>query len=1195
MSFVHLHLHSEYSLLDGAIRLRDLGPRLKELGMDACALTDHGVLFGTIDFCRQMKKEGIKPILGCEMYVAPRSLHDKEAGFDRNPYHLILLAETNEGWHNLIKLDSIAYVDGYYYRPRIDFETLKKHSKGLIALSACLGGEVPRAVLNGDKEKAKETALRYEACFGKGNFFLELQSNGIAEQQLVNQALIEISRETGIPLVATNDCHYLKKEDWVAQDVLLCLQTGKKLSDSDRMRMHSDAFYVKSPEEMAEAFSEVPEAVENTVKIAERCHAEIETGKLYLPAYKTENGMDAQSYLRDLAEKGLAERLSENPSLKRRHTPEEYKARLNSELDVIIQMGYTDYFLVVWDYIKRARELDIYVGPGRGSGGASLVEYCLRITNIDPLEYDLIFERFLNPERVSMPDIDVDFEDSRRGEMIDYVSEKYGSEHVCQVITFGTLGAKACLRDVARVLDFPYAEADRIAKMVPTQLNMTIDDALEISPEFKKEYEQQPESRELIDLAKKLEGMPRHASTHAAGVIISSLPISDVAPLARNDESIVVQFTKDHIEDIGLLKFDFLGLRNLTVMHDCVRMIKENGGPDIDVEKMSYDDPKVYEMLGEGKTAGVFQLEAGGMTACIKNIKPQSLEDIIAGISLFRPGPMEQIPRFLAGKENRVTYEHPMLEPILKNTYGCMVYQEQVMQIVRAMAGFSMGQADNIRRAMSKKKPELLAKYRELFIHGGTDETGKAIKGAVNNGVDAKTADKIFDEMMAFAGYAFNKAHAVGYAILAYQTAWLKYYYPVEFLAATLNSFLGDLGKAAFYIRVAREMGIEILPPDINKSGVVFTTENGAIRCALGAVKNVGRTSMEQLIEERKSKGPFKSFGDLVSRSSELNINRKAMENLIKSSALDCFGVHRSDLLAVYEDFMQQVQQSSRFSWENQISLFEMGGTREESCPEPDYPMLDEFPNDVLLSQERETMGLYVSGHPLQAYLPVMETYCSYTSLDLQPAEGEDSAELTRLTDRQPVLMAGQIQAKRFLLTRKKEQMAFVTIEDMDGAFEAIVFPKAFQRFHALLNEGRVLLLGGELSVREDEAPKLIVEELMELQSDLQELPADLAKFRAKQTEGSEPVQAAPLNGTGGRAPSMPKQPAALRLCLYWDKSRTPEETEAFKAMLRYFAGETELYIYDGESAPQRFTGGFDTEALPLLLQRYGEQIAAFF
>lgn len=1177
MSFVHLHLHSEYSLLDGAIRLNDLALRLKELGMDACALTDHGVLYGSIDFYQKMKKAGIKPILGCELYISPRGMRDKESEFDRNPYHLILLAETQQGWHNLMKLDSLAFTEGYYYRPRVDFETLRKYSEGLICLSACLSGEIPRAVLAEGTEKAREIALRYRDCFGEGNFFLELQSNGIPEQQVVNSALIRIARETGIPLAATNDCHYLKREDAFTQDVLLCLQTGKKQHEEDRMRMNSDEFYLKSPEEMSAAFPDLPEALENTVRIAGRCHAEIETGTLYLPVFRAEDGSDSEDYLRRLASEGLERRLTEHPERVGEHSREEYEQRLESELSVITGMGYTDYYLIVWDYIRHAREVGIMVGPGRGSGGASLVAYCLSITNIDPLQFDLIFERFLNPERVSMPDFDVDFEDDRRGELIDYVTRKYGPEHVCQVVTFGTMGAKACLRDVARVLDLPYAEGDRLAKMVPRQLDITLDKALEINPDFRREYEQQPESRKIIELARKLEGMPRHASTHAAGVVISRVPISDVCPLALNDESVVTQYTKEHIEEVGLLKFDFLGLRFLSVLRDSARMIKENGGPDIDFDSMSYDDPEVFQLLCDGKTRGVFQLEAGGMTKFIKEMQPRSLEDIIAGISFYRPGPMEQIPRYLKSREGKAEFDHPLLEPILSTTGGCIVYQEQVMQIVRSLAGFSMGQADNIRRAMSKKKPELLAQYRQLFVRGGTDENGREIAGAVKSGVPEKTADKLFDEMMAFAGYAFNKAHGTGYAVLAYQTAWLKRYYPAEFIASILNSFLGSLDRASFYISEAHKLNIPILPLDINRSDVLFTTENGGIRFALGAVKNVGRAAMQQLVEERKANGPFTSFGNLIRRLADKEINRKTVESLIKSSALDSFGIPRVALMQVYESYMQQVQQSLKQRWENQLSLFDLSGQAEPGEAEPDYPPdVTEFTQDILLAQEKEMIGLYVSGHPLDPYKDLFERCCTLSSSAFRAGdEGGDA--VSEISDRQSVLMAGQIVSRRVLLTRKQEQMAFVQMEDLEGVFELIVFPGTYREYGAYLTEGRVFWVAGELSLREDEEAKVIAQKIIEAKADEQEPPPELrSSGMAGRPAGRQPEA---VEGKGGH-------PA---LCVYWESSRDGEETSSLEAMLRYFSGDCACRILNERGEIRNFGCGFDLRYLHFLCERYGE------
>lgn len=1212
MSFVHLHLHTEYSLLDGAIRIKELGHRLKELGMDACAITDHGVLYGSYQFYQALVQEGIKPILGCEMYISRQDMTDKTGPLARDPYHLILLAENQKGWHNLMKLSSIAFLDGFYYRPRVDFETLSQHAEGLICLSACLGGEIPQKILQGDLEGAKETALRYKKLFGPDSFFLEVQSNGLEEQIIVNDALIKLGQECEIGLVATNDCHYLKKEDARAQDVLLCLQTGKKINDEERMRMNSDAFYLKSPEEMAASFQHIPEAISNTVKIAERCKAVVETGKLYLPEFKPDDGSDSITYLRKLAQEGLEERLANLPEGKGEERRSEYQKRLDKELDVIISMGYTDYYLVVWDYIKRARELDIMVGPGRGSGAASLVSYCLKITNVDPIEFNLIFERFLNPERVSMPDFDCDFEDNRRDELIEYVTDKYGTEHVSQVITFGTLGARSVIRDVARVLDYPYAEGDRLAKMIPNELNMTIAGALEKSEDFKKEYDLRPESRDLIDLAMRLEGMPRHASTHAAGVVISAVPIIEVAPLAKNEDIVVVQYNKDEIEDIGLLKFDFLGLRYLTVLHDAARMIEEAYGNVIDFDNFRFDDPGVFDMLGRGETAGVFQLEASGMTRFIKEMQPQSLEDIIAGISLYRPGPMEQIPRYLQSANCSIQYDHPLLEEILDSTRGCMIYQEQVMQIVRSLAGFSMGQADNIRRAMSKKKPEVMAAYRKLFVYGGEDETGKEVDGALKRGVDEATADKIFDEMMAFAGYAFNKAHAAGYAVIAYQTAWLKHYYPVEYMAATLNSFLGDLSKAAFYVRASQDMNISILPPDINKSQVLFTPEEGSIRFALGAVKNVGRVAIQSLVEDREENGPFTDFDDFLERAVERGLNRKAVECLIMSSALDNLGLKRSQMLSFYDERMKQIQERQSKRWENQLSFLDIGADIEVPQNEWSYQEMNELKDDQLLQQEKEVLGLYVSGHPLRRYSDLIKDYCSLTSLDLNLSEEE--AEFSELSDRQKHILAGQIVDIRKLFTRKGEEMAFVQVEDLNAVFELIVFPQAFREYKHLLEEGNVLFILGSLNIREDEDTKVIADKLLVLDPNLETTPQELSEWQNKvdwrfnknnsqaKVRQQIPVEYRNIPKNDPIKPQVKENliedglseinsgpaPSDFRLLINYQAKSKQDQAE-LEAMLRYFAGSLEVWLYSDSKGLSKAAYGIDKEFLSFFIKRYGE------
>ena len=1112
MSFTHLHLHTEYSLLDGAIRLSELPKRLKELGMTACACTDHGAMYGVIDFYRAMKKEGLKPIIGCEVYVAPRSYTDKEGSLDRDPWHLILLAENMAGYRNLMWLVSESFVNGFYYRPRVDHNLLLSHSEGLIALSACLSGEVPQLILQGQHEDAVKAAQRYEQIFGQGNFFLEMQENNIPDQKVVNKALAEISENTGIPLAATNDCHYMYQDDAFSHEVLLCIQTGKTMSDPDRMRMHSDTFYVKSSEEMAAAFEDHPEAIANTGKIADRCNVELDFGHLSLPHFETPEGEPAAVYLRQLCAEGLEERLKTKAE---GITEKEYWQRLELELEVIIEMGFADYYLIVWDFIRYARENGIMVGPGRGSGAASLAAYALRITNIDPLKYGLLFERFLNIERVSMPDFDIDFCYERRGEVIKYVTKKYGEDHVSQVITFGTLAARAAIRNVARAIDVPYAEADRIAKMVPAELNITLGQALEINPDLRRDYENNEVTRRIIDLARRLEGMPRHASTHAAGVVIAGQPITELAPLARNDDSIVVQFTKDNIEKVGLLKFDFLGLRTLTVLQDTVDMVKENKGIDIDIDALDFADPKIYEMIAAGDTACVFQLESPGMTRFMKDLKPDNFEDIIAGISLFRPGPMEQIPRYVEARHDpgKIKYDHPLLEPILNVTYGCTVYQEQVMQIVRDLAGFSYGQADNVRRAMSKKKPEVIAGYKDLFLHGGTDEAGNTVPGACANGVPLKTAEKIFEDVMAFAGYAFNKAHGASYAVVAYDTAWLKHYHPVEFMAAMLNSYLGSLEQAAQYVRAAKEMGIKILPPDINKSYARFTTEHGGIRFALGAVKNVGQAAICRLIAEREENGEFTSFGDFLRRVCQYDINRKMIESLIRSSALDSFGIPRAKMLAVLEPFSNQLQNQRKMSSLGQISLFELPGMEEEQPDdEPVYPNVSEFDQEILLAMEKEMLGLYITGHPLDSFAEDLKSFQTITAQEMSAYGEPENDELPLINpenlDQMDAIVGGQVIKRRNQYTKRNDLMAFLSLEDLTGSFELIVFPAVYAKYSALLNEGQALLVKGRLTVREDEPIKVIAEELFDL-SDLSKATRnELASFRHR--KNLSPAQRTP-------------------------------------------------------------------------------------
>ncbi len=1190
--FTHLHLHSEYSLLDGAIRLRDLPDRLAELGMDTCAITDHGVMYGVIDFYNALRAKGIKPILGCEVYVAKRSHLDKTPDLDKEPSHLILLAENNTGYQNLMKLVSIGFTEGFYYKPRVDLDLLERHHEGLIALSACLGGEVAQAVIRQGKAEAAKVAKRFDEIFGRNSFYLEIQHNGIDDQNLVNSALIEISRETGIPLVATNDCHYLKKEDAKAHEILLCMQTGKRMSDDDRMRMETDEFYLKSGTEMETAFAHVPDAVENTRVIADRCNVELDFDHIHLPAFSTPEGMSNIDYLKKLCDEGLDWRFSIQRAMPRA----EYERRLNYELSVINKMGYTDYYLIVWDFIRFARSKSIMVGPGRGSGAGSLAAWCLGITNIDPMQYSLIFERFLNADRVSMPDFDIDFCYERRPEVIDYVTEKYGRDRVAQVITFGTLAARAVIRDVARALDVPYAETDRIAKLVPTSLGITIQKALDTTPELRKEYELNPATKEVLDAAMRFEGMPRHASTHAAGVIISSQPLTDLAPLSRNEDAVVVQFAKNNVELIGLLKFDFLGLRTLTVLRDTAEMARQNHGVEIDFDRLEMDDQAVFDMISDGNTDGVFQLESAGMTSFMKELKPESLEDIIAGISLYRPGPMEQIPRYVAAKHDhaKVRYDHPMLEPILNVTHGCIVYQEQVMQIVRDLAGFSMAQSDNVRRAMSKKKPAELMKYKNLFLHGGEDEKGNKVDGAIARGVDLEIAEKIFDDVMAFAGYAFNKSHAASYAVVSYYTAWLKCHYPVEFMAAMLNSYLGSLSQAARYVWVCKKMNIDVLEPDVNLSSSRFTTENGQIRFALAAVKNVGEAAIRQMIRERDENGPFKSYGDFLRRLSDGELNRKMIESLIRSSALDSFGIPRSRLIAVLEPFTNQLANARRQNMEGQLSLFEFGSAPEKLDAEPDYPDLEEFETTEKLAMEKEMLGLYVSGHPLDDYSEAINRLVSLDSQAFLSGEEEAASHShAQARDGDRVIMAGLVSSRKNKTTKKNDLMCFLTMEDLYGQFEVLVFPKILADSSDLLLPGNPLLIAGRLSMREDEAPKLIAERIGALAKDARSLPPGFAASNGRnryQRPAPKPVERP--------RPTDPKtapDPSDKHLAIRYHGGVQDEGYKRLLATLCFFQGDIPVRVYlDAEqrvvNLPAACKVRLDNDLLTVLANRYGPE-----
>lgn len=1074
-NFVHLHVHSEYSLLDGANRIKDLPKRAKELGMDAIALTDHGVMYGVIDFYKECKKNGIKPVIGCEVYVAPRSRFDKEPGIDNNYAHLILLAKDNEGYKNLVKIVSAGFIDGFYYKPRVDLEIIKQYSKGIICLSACLAGSINQAILANDLVKAKEIAKWFKDVF-KEDYYLELQYNGLREQTIVNQNLIQIGKELDIPLVATNDAHYLKREDAYNHEVLLCIQTGKKMNDEDRMRFETDEFYIKSPEEMYEHFSNMPEVIENTVKIADKCNVEFEFGVTKLPNYEVPAEYKTHAeYFRMLATEGLRKRYGEDIN-------KEIQERFEYEMGVIEKMGYVDYYLIVWDFINYAKTQNIPVGPGRGSGAGSIVAYAIGITDIDPIKYSLLFERFLNPERISMPDFDIDFCYERRQEVIDYVARKYGADHVAQIITFGTMSARMVIRDVGRALDMPYAEVDALAKMIPFALHITIKQALEQNPELRQRYEIDEQVKKLIDISMGLEGMPRQASTHACGVVITKDPVDTYVPLYVREGAISTQFIMTTLEELGLLKMDFLGLRTLTVIADAQKLIKQCRGIDVEFD-YNMNDPKVYKLWGDGKTSGIFQFESAGMTNFMKELKPDSLEDIIAGVSLYRPGPMDQIPRYIKNKKDpeHAEYTHPALKPILEVTYGCMVYQEQVMQIVRDLAGYSLGRADLVRRAMGKKKLDVMAKERENFIHGLTDEEGNIIiPGCVRNGIDEQSANKIFDEMAEFAKYAFNKSHAAAYSVVSYRTAYLKAYYPEEFMAATLNSFLGNLDKVPEYIDECRRMNIEILRPSINKSFTKFTVDNKKIRFGLGSIKNVGIAAIEAIVAERNKNGEFKDFTDFCERIQNEAVNKKCIESLIKAGAFDELGKTRSTLLASFEGIIDTINDGARKNIAGQVTMFDLGEAQQDLTLQNNkyqFTNLEEFPEKELLKYEKEMLGIYISGHPLDKIRGEIERQTNINNLQMSKIMEEN--DLSK--DGKMVKYAGIITSVKKKYTKKNTIMAFITVEDLYGTCEIILFDSAYNKFSNLLVEDNIVLIDGRLNVREDDNIKIVANQLSEL------------------------------------------------------------------------------------------------------------------
>ena len=1067
MNFTHLHVHTEYSLLDGSNKIKEYVARVKELGMDSAAITDHGVMYGVIDFYRAAREAGINPILGCEVYVAPGSRFDKDTGTGEDRYyHLVLLAENNKGYSNLMKIVSKGFVEGFYYKPRVDMELLREYHEGIIALSACLAGEVSRYLTRGMYEDAKAAALRYQDIFGKGNFFLELQDHGISEQQEVNRQLLRMHQETGIELVATNDVHYTTAEDAEPHDILLCLQTGKKLADEDRMRYEGGQYYVKSPEEMERLFPYALEALENTHKIAERCHVEIEFGVTKLPKYDVPEGYTSWEYLNKLCFDGLSERY--HP------VTQELKDRLEYELSTIKNMGYVDYFLIVWDFIKYARDNDIMVGPGRGSAAGSLVAYTLGITQLDPIRYDLLFERFLNPERVSMPDIDVDFCFERRQEVIDYVVRKYGKDRVVQIVTFGTLAARGVIRDVGRVLDMPYAQVDVIAKMIPQELNITIDKALDMNPELKKAYEEQEEIHYLIDMAKRLEGLPRHTSMHAAGVVISQKDVDEYVPLSKaQDGSITTQFTMTTLEELGLLKMDFLGLRTLTVIQDAVGLVEKDTGVSLDMQKIDYNDKKVLDSLGTGHSEGVFQLESGGMKNFMKELKPQSLEDVIAGISLYRPGPMDFIPQYIRGKNrpDTIKYDCPQLEPILKPTYGCIVYQEQVMQIVRNLAGYTLGRSDLVRRAMSKKKASVMEKERQNFVCGNEEE---GVPGCIANGIPEKTANKIYDDMIDFAKYAFNKSHAAAYAVVSYQTAYLKYYYPVEFMAALMTSVIEMPAKVAEYIYVCRQMGITILPPDINRGMYGFSVDNGAIRYGLSAIKSVGRPVIESIVKEREENGDYTNLQNFIERNLE-QVNKRAIENFIKAGALDCLEGNRRQKMMTFARIVDGINQDKKNTMAGQLSFFDIVSEEEKKEFEIRMPDLEEFDKETILAFEKEVLGIYLSGHPLEGYRDIMEKMATARTADFQQ---DEETGFPKVIDGQKAILGGMITDKTIKYTKNNKVMAFFTLEDLVGTVEVVVFPRDYEKCQALLNDEEKVFIQGRVSAEDDRPSKLILEKI---------------------------------------------------------------------------------------------------------------------
>ena len=1128
MSFVHLHVHTEYSLLDGACRISGMMDRVKELGQSAIAITDHGVMYGCIDFYKAAKAAGVKPIIGCEVYVTRRSMADRVHGIDNDPYHLVLLCENRKGYENLCLMVSEAFTHGFYGKPRVDLELLAKHHDGLIALSACLAGAIPQYLLEEDYEQAKAYALKMADIFGEGNFYLELQDHGIDEQRPVNQGVRRIARETGLPLVVTNDAHYLRREDAETQDVLLCIQTGKTVEEENRMKFQTEEFYLKSEDELRELFPGCDEAFENTVRIAERCNLEFTFHEYHLPSFPVPEGFTNEEYFRKLCYDGFRERY-DNP-------PESYVERLEYEIGVISRMGYVNYYLIVWDFIRYAKEQGIPVGPGRGSGAASIVAYCMHITEVDPMKYALIFERFLNPERVSMPDFDTDFCQERRGEVIDYVVRKYGHDRVAQIATFGTMAARGAIRDVGRALNFTYAETDVVAKLVPTTLHITLKEALEVSPKLKEMYDGDARVKKLIDTAMSLEGMPRNTSTHAAGVVITADPVCSYVPLSRNDDTIVTQYTMTTIEELGLLKMDFLGLRNLTVIRDAEMQIRKFN-PGFSMDAVPDDDPETFKMLAEGKTQGVFQLESAGMTGVCVGMKADSIEDITAIVALYRPGPMDSIPKFIESKLNpkKVTYKCPELEPILKVTYGCIVYQEQVIEIFRQLGGYTMGQADNIRRAISKKKMKIIEAERKVFVYG---DPANNIPGCIANGISEAVAQSLYDEIVAFANYAFNKAHAVCYAVVSYQTAYLKCHYPRQYMAALMTSVLDSAAKVSGYIAECKELGIPVLPPDINHSDDHFTVEGNAIRFGLGAVKNVGHGLIRSMVAKREEGGPFKSLEDFIQRMGEGELNKRALENFIKCGAMDCFGYHRSELLAVYDSMMDSISASRKKNLDGQIGLFSL--LEDDAAAEIPIPRLKEMSRADLLSMEKETTGIYISGHPMDDYRQYLRNTHVVHIGDLMDEEKS-------FQDDQIVSVAGIVQAVKMKTTRNNSMMAYVTVEDDTASIELLAFSNVLNQYGGYLRENSPVVITGRLSIRDEKEPQIVVNRARPI-SDFAEQPAQ------------PPVEERPANS---------RRTGTLYLRL---AGESDPRYGKVRAILNMFPGESGVVLYFADTKQRRGT-----------------------